>query len=147
MEMHDDFAKIDEVSFGFYEQMDVSDMRIVGHLVAYVDEKLDIAIVQDDVNVEMDVIEDLAIATIVDMELYVHSAMDVIDLDDACDKKMNFLMGNVVKGFRDVVDVDLHDGVVSNMDLNLFVAEMLKDMNVATDVDLMMLLIYILLEK
>ena len=35
MEVHDDFAEIDEVSFGFHEQMDRSDMEIVEHLVMH----------------------------------------------------------------------------------------------------------------
>ena len=33
MEVHDDFSKMEEVSFGFHEKMDKSNMEIVEHLV------------------------------------------------------------------------------------------------------------------
>lgn len=145
MEVQDDFSEVDEVSFGFLEHMDRSDMEIAGHLFVhneiaeeesftYVGKELDIVIVQDDINVEMDVMVDLYVVDVAHLELYVHYVMDVIDV--ACGKKMDLLFGNMVEGFRGVIDVDLHDVVVTDMDLNLYVVgEMLKDTDVVTNVD------------
>ena len=84
----------------------------------------------------MDVIEDLFVVVIADLELYVHSIMNDVDLDIACSKKMDLLSGNMVEGFRGVIDVDWHHVVIVDMDLNLDVAtEIVKDMEVSTNVD------------
>lgn len=61
--------------------------------------------------------------------------MDVIYLIVSHDKKMDLLVGDVVEGFREVIEVDFHDVFVANMHLSLYVSKMLKDMKVSTDVD------------
>lgn len=148
VEVHDDSTKVDEVSFGFHEQMDRSNIEIAQHLVVhneiveeenftYVGKELDVAIIQDDVNDEMDVIGDLSIPFIVDLELHIPFVMDVINLDVSCGKKMDLLSANVVEGFKYAIELDLQDFVVANIDLNLYVTvEILKDMDVITDVDI-----------
>ena len=125
--------------------MDRFDMEIARNLIVcneiveeesftYVGKELDV-VIQNDVNVGIDVIEDLSIIVIADVELYVHSIMNDVDLDVACRKKMDLLASNMVEHFRGVIDMDLHD-VVADMDLNLYVAaEMLKDIDVVTNVD------------
>ena len=63
---------MEEVSFGFYEQMDRYDMEITEHLVVrneiakeqsftYFVKELDV-VIQNDINVGMDVIGDLSVA-------------------------------------------------------------------------------------
>ena len=84
----------------------------------------------------MDVIEDLSIVVIANLELPDHPVMNDVDLDVACGKKIKLLTRNMVEGFRGVIDMDLHDVVISDMDLNLYVvSKVLKDMEVITNVD------------
>lgn len=146
VEVHDDFAEVDVVFFGFHQKVDRFDMEIVEHIVVYneiakeesvtyVGREFDFFI-QNDVNIEMNVIEDLSITVIPNLELYVHPIMNVVNLDVSCGKKMDFLTGNMVEGFRDVIDVELHDDVLVDVDLNLYVAaKMQKDTTIVTNVD------------
>ena len=92
-------------------------MEIVEHLVVHIE------IVEEN------------IFTYVGKELDVVIQNDV-NLDVACGKKMDLLVGNMVESFRGVINVYLHDVVVVDMDMNLHVVvEMLKDMEVTTNVN------------
>ena len=121
-------------------------MEIAEHLVVrnevveeenftYVVKEPDV-VIQNDVNVGMDVIEDLYIVVVANLELFVHPIMNDVDLDVACCKQIKLLASNMIDGFRGVIDMDLHDVVVADMDLNLYVAvEMLKDTYIVTHED------------